>query len=135
METTTRWVKDMEFVSEFDGHEINLNGASGADGKRLGFGPKALLLSGLAGCSGIDVVEILQKMKVPFTKLKIFTQAQLVETHPKVFKDITIIYSIDADPEHEDKVKRAVNLSLEKYCGVAGMLKKNSDIIPKVHLI
>jgi putative redox protein len=135
METTTTWVKDMEFVSEYDGHQIELNGASGPDGKRLAFGPKALLLSGLAGCSGIDIVEMLHKMKVPFTKLKIFTQADLVEENPKVFKDITIIYSIDAEPEFEDKVKRAVDLSLEKYCGVAGMLKKNSRILPKVHLI
>ena len=135
METTTTWVKDMEFVSEYDGHEILLNGASGEDGKRLVFAPKALLLSGLAGCSGIDIVEMLHKMKVPFTKLKIFTQADLVDEHPKVFKDITIIYSIDAEPEFEDKVKRAVDLSLEKYCGVAGMLKKNSTLIPKVHLI
>jgi putative redox protein len=135
METTTTWVKDMEFVSEYDGHQIELNGASGPDGKRLAFGPKALLLSGLAGCSGIDIVEMLHKMKVPFTKLKIFTQADLVEENPKVFKDITIIYSIDAEPEFEDKVKRAVELSLEKYCGVAGMLKKNSRILPKVHLI
>lgn len=135
METTTRWVKDMEFISEFDGHEIELNGNSGPDGKRLGFGPKALLLSGLAGCSGIDVVEMLHKMKVPFTTLKIYTQADLVEEHPKVFKDITIVYSIDAEPQFEDKVKRAVDLSLEKYCGVAGMLRKNSAIIPKIHLI
>ena len=135
METTTLWVKDMEFVSEYDGHEIELNGASGPDGKRLGFGPKALLLSGLAGCSGIDIVEMLHKMKVPFTKLKIFTQADLVEENPKVFKDIHIIYTIDAEPQFEDKVRRAVDLSLEKYCGVAAMLKKNSSLIPKVHLI
>lgn len=134
METTTNWVKDMEFVSEYDGHKIELSGSSGPDGKRLAFGPKALLLSGLAGCSGIDVVEILHKMKVPFSKLQIHTQADVVEEHPKVFKDITIVYSIDVDPMFEDKVKRAVDLSLEKYCGVAGMLKKNSNIIPKIHI-
>jgi putative redox protein len=135
METTTTWKNDMAFVSEFDGHEVELNGASGPDGKRLGFGPKALLLSGLAGCSGIDVVEILHKMKVPFTRFKIYTQADLVDENPKVFKDITIVYTIDAAPEFEDKVKRAVDLSLEKYCGVAAMLKKNSLIIPKVVLL
>ena len=134
METTTTWRNDMAFVSEFDGHNIELNGASGADGKRLGFGPKALLLSGLAGCSGIDVVEMLHKMKVPFTKFVIHTEADLVEENPKVFKDIIIVYRIDAAPEFEDKVKRAVDLSLEKYCGVAAMLKKNSAIIPKVIL-
>jgi putative redox protein len=134
METNTTWKNDMAFESEFDGHTIELNGASGADGKRLGFGPKALLLSGLAGCSGIDVVEMLHKMKVPFSKFNIHTEADLVEEHPRVFKDITIVYTIDAATEFEDKVKRAVDLSLEKYCGVAGMLRKNSAIIPKVIL-
>lgn len=134
METKTIWKNDMAFVSEYDGHTIELNGASGPDGKRLAFGPKALLLSGLAGCSGIDVVEMLHKMKVPFSKFEIHAEADLVEENPKVFKDISIVYSIDAAPEFEDKVKRAVDLSLEKYCGVAGMLKKNSAIIPKVVL-
>lgn len=134
METTTTWKNEMAFVTEFDGHTIELNGASGADGKRLGFGPKALLLSGLAGCSGIDVVEMLHKMKVPFTKFTIHTEAEIIEENPKVFKEITIVYSIDATPEFEDKVKRAVDLSLEKYCGVAAMLKKNSAIVPKVIL-
>ena len=79
METTTIWKNDMAFISEFDGHLIELNGASGADGKRLGFGPKALLLSGLAGCSGIDVVEMLHKMKVFFSKFEIHTEADLVD--------------------------------------------------------
>lgn len=125
----------MAFASEFDGHTIELNGASGPDGKRLGFGPKALLLSGLAGCSGIDVVEILNKMKVPFTKLEISTEAETATEHPKVFLDITIVYKIDAPAEAEDKVRRAVDLSLEKYCGVAAMLKKNSDITARVELM
>ena len=135
MKTTTIWKHDMAFESEFDGHSIELNGASGTDGKRLAFGPKALLLSGLAGCSGIDVVEILRKMKVSFTKLEISTEADQTDETPKVFRDIHIQYSIDAAPEFEDKVKRAVDLSLEKYCGVAAMLRKNSRIVAKVVLV
>jgi putative redox protein len=125
----------MAFTSTFDGHVIELNGATGADGLRLGYSPKALLLSGLAGCSGIDVVEMLQKMRVPFSKLEIITESEQTEDHPRVFRDIEIEYRIDAAPEFEDKVKRAVDLSIEKYCGVAAMLKKNSTIIPKIVLI
>lgn len=135
MKTTTLWSKDMAFTSTFDGHTIELNGASGPDGKRLGFSPKALLLSGLAGCSGIDVVEMLTKMRVPFTKFEMLAEADQTEEHPKVFKDIEIEYRIDAAPEYEDKIKRAVELSLEKYCGVAAMLRKNSKIVPKISLI
>ena len=135
MKTITRWSKDMAFESEYDGHAIELNGANGPDGKRLAFSPKALLLSGLAGCSGIDVVDILTKMKVPFTQLEIEAESEPVAEHPKVFQDIIIEYKIDAAPADEDKVKRAVSLSLEKYCGVAAMLRKNSAIVPKITLI
>lgn len=135
METVTIWENRMAFNSTFDGHTINLNGETGADGKRLGFGPKALLLSGLAGCSGIDVVEILNKMKVEFTKFEIVCDADAVEEHPKIFKDIHITYKINADKSNEDKVRRAIDLSLEKYCGVAAMLRKNSAIIPTLEFI
>jgi putative redox protein len=135
MKTITHWEKEMAFTSIFDGHSVSLNGASDENGKRLGYSPKALLLSGLAGCSGIDVVEMLEKMRVPFTKLEIVAQSEQTEEHPKVFKDIEIEYRIDAEPQFEDKIKRAVNLSIEKYCGVAAMLKKNSTIIPTVTFI
>jgi len=132
MTTVTNWKEGMAFDSSFDGHVVHLNGATGPDGKRLNFSPKALLLSGLAGCSGIDVVEILEKMRVAFTSLTITTSAEQTDEHPKVFKDIHIEYRIDAGADDEDKVKRAVNLSLEKYCGVAAMLRKNGAIIPTV---
>lgn len=135
MKTTTIWTADLAFTSEFESHKIELNGGNAEDGTRLGFSPKALLLSGLAGCSGIDVVDILKKMKVPFTKLHIETSAEQTEEHPKVFKEISIIYAIDAAEEDKDKVVRAVNLSLDKYCGVAAMLSKNSTIIPTVAII
>ncbi len=118
----------MAFTSDLEGHTIEIDGGHDENGKRLGFGPKALLLSGLAGCSGIDVVDILHKMKVPFTKLEIITSAEVAHDHPKVFTDITITYKTDLAVEDEPKLKRAIELSLDKYCGVAAMLKKNSAI-------
>jgi putative redox protein len=128
MKTTTTWKHDMAFDSEMDGHTIHIDGGRDADDNRLGFGPKALLLSGLAGCSGIDVVEILHKMKVNFTKLVITTEAEIATTDPKVFTDIKIIYATDIAATDEAKLRRAIELSLDKYCGVATMLKKNSPI-------
>jgi putative redox protein len=135
MKTITTWQNDMAFNSEFDGHHVDLNGANGPDGKRLGFSPKALLLSGLAGCSGIDVVEMLHKMRVPFESLEITAESDQTDDHPRVFKDIHIEFKLKAPAEHEDKIRRAVDLSIEKYCGVAAMLKKNSTIVPKITLI
>lgn len=128
--TITRWIKEHEFTSELEGNTINL------DGDRLnGFGPKALLLSGLAGCSGIDVVDILEKMRVEFSGFEIDVEADQTEEHPKVYKEISITYRIKTDIINEEKVRKAIGLSLEKYCGVAAMLRKNSPIDYKLEIV
>ena len=121
MKTTTIWKSGQAFDSFQGNAKIQIDA-------RGGFGPKALLLSGLAGCSGIDVVDILEKMRVPLADLKIEVETDQTTEHPKVFKDIHINYIVTTAEENRDKVKKAVDLSLEKYCGVSAMLKKNSKI-------
>jgi putative redox protein len=123
MKTTTKWVKDEEFESEHEGNRIKVDG-----NKKNGHGPKALLLSGLAGCTGIDVIGILNKMKVDFADFSIEVETEQTEEHPKVFKDIQITYRLKTAAENLEKVKKAIDLSLDKYCGVSAMLKKNSAI-------
>ena len=121
--TTTAWERDQEFKSFHGNNEIRLDG-----NKTKGFGPKALLLSALAACSGIDVVDILTKMRVEFSALEIDTEAEQTTELPKVFKDITITYKLKTDKANEEKIRKAIDLSLNKYCGVSAMLKKNSAI-------
>ncbi len=121
MKTTTIWKSGHAFDSIQNNSTIKIDGTTG-------FGPKALLLSGLAGCSGIDVVDVLEKMRVPFSKLTMEVEAEQTEDHPKVFKEIHIHYLITTGEENKEKVKKAIELSLDKYCGVAAMLKKNSSI-------
>lgn len=121
MKTTTFWKTGQSFDSFQGNIKIEMDAKNG-------FGPKALLLAGLAGCSGIDVVEILEKMRVPFSDLQIDAEAEQTDEHPKVFKDIVLSYRIKTGDENREKVKKAIDLSLEKYCGVAAMLKKNSKI-------
>lgn len=123
MKTITTWKKDHRFEAEHEGNKISIDGD-----KKNGHGPKALLLSGLAGCSGIDVVDILEKMRVEFSDFTIEVNATLTEDHPKVFTEVNIVYSIKTDKENEDKVRKAIDLSLEKYCGVSAMLRKNSPV-------
>lgn len=118
--TTTVWKSGNAFTSHTANHSIEIDGS--------GFNPKALLLAGLAGCSGIDVVMILEKMKVPFADLQIDAEAEQTETDPKVFQDIRVTFRIKTGEENRIKVARAIELSLEKYCGVAAMLRKNSKI-------
>ena len=121
MRTTTIWKSGNAFDS-FQKEakiEIDSNG---------GFNPKALLLSGLAACTGIDLVSLLEKMRVPFADLTIEAETSQTEDHPRVFRDIHLKYMIRTGEENLEKVKKAIELSLEKYCGVAAMLKKNSKI-------
>jgi putative redox protein len=121
MKTTTTWKGGHAFESIQNGAKIEIDA-------RSGFGPKALLLTALAGCSGIDVVDILEKMRIPFADLMIEVETEQTTENPKVFKDIHINYSIRTGEENREKVKKAIDLSLEKYCGVSAMLQKNSKI-------
>lgn len=121
--TKTVWHKDHEFTSSLDHNTVKIDGA-----RKHGFGPKALLLAGLAGCSGIDIVDILKKMRVEFSDFSIEVKAAQTEEPPKVYKDIYVAYKMKTDKVNEDKVKKAIDLSMEKYCGVSAMLQKNSPI-------
>jgi putative redox protein len=130
IKTTSTWIKDQEFEADHDGNKIKIDG-----NKINGHGPKALLLSGLAGCSGIDVVEILHKMRVEFSDFSITVETHQTTEHPKVFKEILITYHIRMAKEDEDKLRKAIELSIDKYCGVSAMLKKNSPINYKVDIL
>jgi putative redox protein len=121
MKTVTTWKTDQAFDSFKDGAKIEVDAKGG-------FNPKALLLTGLAACSGIDVVEVLEKMRVPFGGLTVDAEADQTEEHPRVFKTIHLTYHVKTEETNRDKVIKAIDLSLEKYCGVAAMLKKNSEI-------
>lgn len=121
MKTTTIWKSGHAFDSFKENYKIEIDAKGG-------FNPKALLLSGLAGCTGVDIVDILEKMRVPFADLKIEVETEQTTEPPKVFKDIHMNYIITTAEENRDKVKKAIDLSLEKYCGVAAMLRKNSKI-------
>jgi len=128
--TITHWQKDQQFKSYHGKNEIKI------DGKREdGFGAKALVLSAIAACSGIDIVDILLKMRVDFSDLEIETEAEQTEEHPRVFKDIFVTYKLKTAKSNEEKVKKAIDLSLDKYCGVSAMLKKNSPIHYKLQII
>lgn len=127
--TITKWKKGHEFTGYHDHNSIEIDGS-----RKNGFGPKALLLSAIASCSGIDVVDILTKMKVVFADLEIEVKAEQTDEHPRVFKDIYITYKMRTDRVNEQKVRKAIDLSLDKYCGVSAMLKKNSPFHYEIEL-
>jgi len=136
MKAKAKWVSNLAFdaVSDND-HSIRLDTTIANGSTNSGMSPKQLLLASLCGCSGMDVVDILTKMRIPFSKIEIEAEAEQTDTQPKVFKDISMIYKADVKATDLDKLNRAVELSHEKYCGVSAMLKKHCDITYIVELI
>jgi putative redox protein len=129
--TTTKYISGMAFETEIAGHKIILDNSP----DDLGPTPKPLLLSALAACSGMDVVPILNKMKVEFSDLTIDVTGELSADHPKIYETIKVIYHIHINKDDYDKMERAVKLSIEKYCGVYAMLVKSCNISYEINLV
>ncbi len=122
----TSFVRDRVFSAAIDDHMLVMD--SPEEGPSAGPSPKKLMLASLGACTGIDVVSILEKMQVPHSHFKISTRAVLTEEHPKVYSEVYIIYHIKVAEEHQAKVKKAVDLSIEKYCGVMAMFEKFAKV-------
>ena len=130
MQVNATWVNALAFdlTSPDSTHTVRLDASKESGGTDTGLNPKKLLLGSLCGCSGIDVVDILKKMKVSFQRIEIEASAEQTDETPKTFRFIHMIYRTDAAPEDADKVARAVSLSHEQYCGISAMLAKHCPI-------
>ncbi len=113
----------MNFTADINGHKIEIDTDESRGGKNLGTRPKALMLVSLAGCTGLDVVGILNKMRVNFSDLSIKVDAHLTEAEAAIYDEVVVNYSIKVDKADEPKVEKAVKLSQEKYCGVTKMFE------------
>ena len=126
--TQVTWVDGLQFVAESAGHSIVVDGAPGFGGD-MGMPPMRLLLLGVAGCSAMDVVHILQnRMRKPLTGLRVQVDAEQAETHPKVYTRIALKYLVKGRGLKEKDVRRAIDLSNEKFCSAAIMLGKAAEI-------
>jgi len=115
----------MAFTAEVNGHKIVLDADEAFGGKDEGPRPKPLLLASLAGCSGMDVVSILRKMREPVSWFNVRVQGELSDEHPKMYTAVKLFYEFKAsDGLKDENVKKAIDLSQERYCGVSALLKK-----------
>jgi len=124
----TEWVKEMTFDSRVTGHDITMDAATEFGGKERGPRPKQLLLAALTGCTGMDVMSILGKMKVELDGLKITARATLTENHPRVYSKIELVYEFSGEDLPVGKLTKAVELSQEKYCGISAMLRMSCPL-------
>ena len=119
MKAELNWVEGMEFNSKGDsGHNIVID----ASEENKGPNPMELVLNGVAGCTAIDIVVILDRMRLELEDLNIKVEGKRAEEPPKKFTEINLDYKLKGKDLTEDKVERAIKLSIEKYCSASNSL-------------
>lgn len=127
--STITFVKDMQFVAETgSGHAIVLDGPEDFGGHDTGVRPMELLLAGLGGCTGMDVVSILRKKRQRFTGVSVHVRGEKAENHPMRFTKIHVEYEVRGYGLSEQAVKRSIELSMNKYCSVSATLGGTAEI-------
>ena len=129
MNISVNWVDGMLMVGKSQsGHSITMDGPPEIGGENLGVRPMEMLLLGVAGCTMIDVVTTLKKMRQELTHCETKVNAERADDHPKVFTDIHIQFIIKGKSLDTKKVEKAITLSAEKYCSASIMLGKTASI-------
>lgn len=126
---TTHWKGGLTFESDNpSGKTVLMDTSIDGTETRFGLSPKAMMLSSLAGCSALDVISILDKMKVKLDNFKIEVSGELTDEHPKYYHEVKVDYHFYGTHLNIEKCERAVNLSVEKYCGVMEMFRRFSKV-------
>ncbi|PAQ01626.1 OsmC family protein [Mesorhizobium mediterraneum] len=129
MKARIKWVEERTFVGESgSGHKLVLGTAFGPDGKTPGPSPMELVLLGTGGCSAYDVVHILEKGREAVEDCVVELDADRAEADPRVFTRIHMHFVVKGRALSPDKVRRAINLSIEKYCSASAMVAKTAEI-------
>jgi putative redox protein len=134
-ETLLSWKGNMEFETELNGHKLTLDASPESGGNDKGARPKMLMLTSLAGCTGMDVVMILKKMKIEPEAFNVRVDGYLTEDFPKYYEKMHIIYEFKGDNLPVDKLRKAIELSQEKYCGVSAVYRKAIELSYEIKLL
>jgi len=125
----------MKFDALVSGHHVIMDAAPEVGGENSGSRPKELMLASLAGCTGMDVISILRKMKVNVESFNIDIEADLTEEHPKHYTKMHLIYLFKGENLEFEKLKKAVDLSQEKYCGVSAAYRKAMELTYEIKIL
>lgn len=129
MKARVKWLDNMSFVGESgSGHSVVMDGPPEFGGRDLGVRPMEMLLLGMGGCASFDVVSMLKKGKQDLLDCEVNITAERADTEPKVFTKIHLHFVISGNDLSDARVKRAVELSAEKYCSASIMLGKTAVI-------
>jgi putative redox protein len=117
------WEKNMKFVTKLDNHQLILDSSETNGGNDEGPRPKGLLMVALAGCTGMDVISILKKMQVEVSYFNLRVEGITRNEHPMKFESMKVIYEFKGNNLVFSKLEKAVNLSIDRYCGVNANFK------------
>ena len=131
---STKWLENMSFESEINGHKLIIDAKEEVGGQDRGPRPKPLMLAALGGCTSMDMVSILKKMRVELKSLNVIVEGELSEEHPRRFLKMHVIYEVEGDNLPMDKIEKAVSLSEEKYCGVSAVYKEVIEITSEIRI-
>jgi putative redox protein len=135
----TSWAGDMAFEADITGHKVLMDASGEVGGKDSGPRPKPLLIAALTGCTGMDVISILRKMKVAdlIESFVIKTETEATDEHPKTYTKMHLIYEFKSkgEPLPFDKLEKAVNLSQERYCGVSALFEKALELSYEIKIL
>ncbi|MBW1880828.1 MAG: OsmC family protein [Deltaproteobacteria bacterium] len=118
----------MAFEGHLDGFQFMIDAAAKVGGQGLGPKPKGLVLTALVGCTAMDVISILRKMRVEVDGFEVEADASVAEEHPQTFTEITVTYRFEGTDLPEARLRRAIELSEDKYCGVSAMLRASASL-------
>jgi putative redox protein len=128
------WKQNLAFECDMDGHRVVVDASKEAGGDDLGPRPKKLMLTALAGCTGVDVMMILQKMRIHPQSFNVIVEGDLTEEPPMRYHHMKIIYQFKGKELPLDKLQKAIKLSEEKYCGVMASYRLAMDITTEIRV-
>jgi putative redox protein len=126
---------EMYFNGSLDGFTVPLDADPDFGGQHKGPKPKGMVLTALCGCTAMDVISILRKMRVDVSSLEVSASAEVADTHPKIFTSIHLVYKVGGTDISLKKVEKAVSLSKESYCAVSAMLSKSAPIDYTIEIV
>ncbi|WP_340111934.1 OsmC family protein [Maribellus mangrovi] len=129
------WTDKVAFEADMDGHKVIVDATEESGGSDLGPRPKKLMLTALAGCTGVDVIMILKKMKVEPEAFNVIVEADVTEEHPKHYNKMKVVYQFKGKDLPYAKLEKAVKLSEEKYCGVTAVYQKAMEMETEIRII
>ena len=132
---TTTWKNKMLLESDNPlGKNLLMESGPDSGGSNQGLSPKALMLSSLGGCTGLDVLSLLKKIRVEIEDFKVTVNGELTEEHPKYYDKVSIDYYFTGTDLNEEKIKKVVSLSEERYCGVIKMFRAFAEVTIAIHI-